>query len=375
MNGILISFCNVSPPDFVLGAYNYENDRFHWIETASLAPGSGGATGIAAARGHYWVVKQAIESSIVRLDAEFKPAAVYSLPASRDAHSLVPFDDGFLIADTLRNCVNFARLTDDGSAIVEAEFWRHCPADDKDEAHVNSICQANGEVYVSLFGEKPASGWQSSQKGKILNITTGEVICGDLQHPHTLVLHRGDIYWLESKAGLLHKYTPGGKHEVILHLNGYVRGLLFDDEFIYIGASAVRRKSRSTGTLNQLASGNPDDYHCWIYRVSQHTGAVQRRSLTGFGAEIYDLYPIPFMPREASEFSSAYALAGRLWRIEDDRAALQKRLEDCHNELLSSRAEHDQLNHEFLHVRADLDHVLGTVWWRLRATARRFLRR
>jgi hypothetical protein len=375
MRGVLVSFCNISPTDFILGAYDFENDYFQWIDATSVAPGSGGATGITVANGHYWVIQQAISSSVIKLDAEFKAAAAYPLPVSRDAHSLTSFNGGFLVADTLRNCVNFARLTDDGSAFVESEFWRQCQSNDKDEAHVNSICDVNGEVYVSFFGEKPANGWQSSQNGKILNINSGEVICDSLQHPHTLVLSCGDIYWLESKAGLLHKYTPGGKHEVMLRLDGYLRGLVFEDDFIYIGASAVRRKSRSTGTLNQIISGNPDEFHCWIYRVSQKTGAVERRNMTGFGAEIYDLYPVPVMPFEMSKFSSAYALASRLWRMEDDSVAWQTRFQQRESELLKLHGKCEQQENELIRIRAELDHILGTLWWRIRATAGRFLRR
>jgi hypothetical protein len=374
MRAVLVSFCNVSPSDFILGAYDFENDTFLWIDTTSVAPGSAGATGIAVANEHYWVMRQTLPSSIIKLDDQFKATAVYFLPISRDAHSLMSFNGGFLVADTGRNCVNFARLSDDGSTIVESEFWRQCQSNDKDEMHVNSMCAVSREVYVSFFGERPANGWQSSQKGKIVNIHTGEVVCDNLQHPHTLVLWYGDIYWLESKAGQLHKYTPGGKHKVTLQLDGYLRGLVFDDDFIYIGASAVRRKSRSTGTLNQIASDNPDNFHSWIYRVSQRTGEVERRNMTGFGAEIYDLFPVPAMPVETTEFSSAYSLADRLWRLEDDCEAWQKRTQQCESELPLLHGKNELLENELIRVKAELDHIRGTVWWRIRAIAGRYLR-
>jgi hypothetical protein len=375
MSVLLVSFCNVSPSDFILGAYDFENGRFQWIDTASVAPESAGATGIAVENEHYWIVRQAVHSSIVKLDAQLKATAVYPLPVSRDAHSLMSFDGGLLVADTQRNCVNLARLSDDRSAVVETEFWRQCQSNDKDEMHVNSICVLNGEVYVSFFGKRPVAGWQSSLQGKIVNINTGEVICDDLQHPHTLLLWSGDIYWLESKVGRLYKYTPGGKYEVILQLEGYLRGLVFDGDYIYIGASAIRRKSRSTGTLNQIASENPDNFHSWIYRVSQRTGNVERRNMTGFGAEIYDLFPIPAMPFQIPEFSSSYALASRLWRLEDDCEARQKRIQQCESDLSLLQGKKELLENNLFQARAELDHILGTYWWRIRATAGRILRR
>ena len=97
--------------------------------------------------------------------------------------------------------------------------------------------------------------------------------------------------------------------------------------------------------------------------------------MTGFGAEIYDLYPIPAMPLEVSEFSSAYALASRLRRMEDDSGAWQTRVEQCERELSELHGKCEQLEHEHLRTRAELDHILGTLWWRIRATAGRLLRR
>ncbi|MGD0655472.1 MAG: DUF4915 domain-containing protein [Thermoguttaceae bacterium] len=372
MKGLLVSFCNVSPFDFILGAYEFENDNFQWIKMDPLVTNCIGATGIAIAKGHYWVVWQGRGSSIIKLDANFKATAVYPLPISRDVHSILPYDGGFLVADTFRNCVNLARVSENDSTIVESEFWRQCNSVDKDEIHLNSVCNLNGETYISCFGDKPADGWQSSRMGKIININTGEVVCDRLEHPHTLFSWRGGIYWLESKTGLLHKYTPGGKHEVLMQLDGYVRGLVFDDDFIYIGASALRRFSRSTGTLNNIASDKPDDFHCWIYRVSQRTGKIERRNLTSYGAEIYDLFLVPNMPLEMSGSSNGYASAERLWRIEDDfRAREQKLQQSLHayeEELRQCKLKLEELGREHELVQAELESLRRSTWVRIRTT-------
>jgi hypothetical protein len=387
MSYLLVSFCNTIPSHFILGVYDFENAFFQWIDTTGFEPECGGATGIAIAEGHYWIVRQAIFSDILRLDANFKALKCYPLSISKDAHSLIPFDGGFLIADTLHNGVNLARLSPDGSGFVSTPYWSQYRSD-KDEIHVNSICTLNGEVYVSFFGEKPGNGWATTQTGQIINITTGEVICDKLQHPHTLLTWSGAIYWLESKTGILHRYTPGVKHETLLHLDGYVRGLAFDDDFIYIGASAARRHSRSMGTLNKIASRNPDDFCCWIYRVSQKTGDVERHNLTCYGSEIYDLLSLSSLPFGLSRNMSIDAVTRRLQQFEDvlhDRTdALQQcsdslqqcnnSLQQCSNSLQQCQDERSQLSSENAVLQAELARIHRTKWWRCRAFADRFLR-
>jgi hypothetical protein len=381
MKSLLVSFCNVKPPDFVLGAYEFENDCFQWIKLAPSVTDCLGATGIAVANGHYWVVWQAERSSIIKLNSDFKVDAVYPLPISRDAHSILPCDGGFLIADTQRNCVNIARVPGNGRPVIESELWRQCNINDKDQLHINSVCSLNGEIYVSCFGDRPENGWQSSQSGKIININTGEVVCDNLQHPHTLVSRSGAVYWLESKTGLVHKYTPGEGHETLMKLDGYVRGLAFDGDLMYVGASALRRHSRSMGTANKIISDNPDDFYCWIYRVSLGAGKIDRRNLTAYGNEIYDLFLAHDAPLEISRASSGYAVTDRLWRIEDDCHAhndkLQQALIACQDELrrckpaLDGRAEATSGGSR--RIRAELERIYGTVRRRTCAIAGGFL--
>ena len=186
MGCLLVSFCNVSPDDFALGAYEFETSNFQWVQVAPVLVDSRGVTGIAKLDKCYWVVEQHDRASIVKLDADFRVLGVWSLPISRDSHSIAPYNGGFLIADTAHNRINFAKMADDGSAFVESEFWRYGASAEKDDVHLNSVCVLNGEAYISCFGEKPADGWLSAEEGKVVNITTGEVVCDKLQHPHTL---------------------------------------------------------------------------------------------------------------------------------------------------------------------------------------------
>ena len=358
MQGLLVTFCNSWPPDMILGLFDFENERFQWIPTTTVAGGIDGATGITFADDHYWIVLQTIQPGILNMDAKYHQIQHIPLPISRDAHSLVPHDGGFLIADTGRNCLNSVQLPDDTSSVVETEFWRQHPTDQEDKVHINSMCHLNGDLYVSFFGDKLKDQRASSRDGQVVNISTGEIVCNHLLQPHSLLPYAGSVYWLESKRGNLYKYTPGGRSEAILHLSGYLRGLVIDDDFIYIGASAERRYSRSTGALNVPLSKNPDDKCCWLYRVSQKTGKVCRYNFTPFGNEIYDLFPLSDIPVEMDDHSAKNATVQRLWRIEDSMFMYAqpfiKKLEQAQKELT---------------------YIQGTRWWRTRTYTKQLLQK
>src|SRR5439155_16388184 len=125
-DGLLITFCNLSPRGLGLGIAGLpaveptgEEDelrpvrRFQW---AGLLAGSGqpvlGATGLIALNSEYWCVVQLASggSALLNLDAELGLMGAYGLPLSGDAHSLIPFDSGFLVNDTKHNRVNYVKV-------------------------------------------------------------------------------------------------------------------------------------------------------------------------------------------------------------------------------------------------------------------------
>jgi len=170
---------------------------------------------------------------------------------------------------------------------------------------------------VSLFGPKPEGGWGTANQGKVVDVTANRVICEGLAHPHTVTAIEGAIWWLESKAGRIHKFTESEGHTVFLDLPGYLRGLACDGSFLYVGASAKRRTSRSTGVAMEV--GKDDELHSWLYKVALKSKEVERRRMTLWGSEIYDLAIVdPAHPMPWSGVQPMGAGIERIWAFEDE---------------------------------------------------------
>jgi GT2 family glycosyltransferase len=328
----MISFCNVFPRGLSLGIFDFDTADFKWVDLSSIDVEEkiAGVTGLCfyknrSTRYCFSTQSENAISALVTLDKDFNLDKIYRLSETHDAHSLVPFEDGLLITHTRGNRINRIQLGGDYDAnLCESEYWRY--SDEQiDNVHVNSVAVVDNEVYVSLFGTKPKEGWKYARSGKIINISSNRVVCDNQFHPHSLLDIDGTLYWLESGTGKVFRYTETEGLEVVMKLPGYLRGITYDDKNFYIASSAARQQSRSTGTLN-VAPSNPDDMHSWIYRISREDLKVERRELTFFGAEIFDLVLLD----DKIQFDAHWAkdptapVLRRLWRYDQEYLNLKE---------------------------------------------------
>jgi GT2 family glycosyltransferase len=329
----MISFCNVFPHDLALGIFDFDTADFRWVDLSSIHGNEkiAGITGLSFYKNRsmrYWFTTQSenSRSALVTLDKGFNLDKIFRLSETRDAHSLVPFEDGLLITDTQGNRINRIQLggNDDANFSCESEFWRY--SDEQiDKVHVNSVAVVDSEVYVSLFGTKPKEGWRNARSGKIINISKNRLICNNLFHPHSLLNIDGILYWLESGTSKVFRFSETEGREVVMRLTGYLRGITHDDKYIYVASSAARQQSRSTGTLN-VPPSNPDDMHSWIYRINREDLKVEKQKLTLFGAEIFDLVllddKIQFEVQPATDPTTP--VLQRLWKHDQEYLDLKE---------------------------------------------------
>ena len=283
--------------------------NFRWVELSTAVGGPViGATGLTESGGDYWCIAQVPgvgASALVHLNALLEPVGAYALASTADGHSLIPFDGGLLVTDTLHNRVNHIEVAEDGSGITETVFWS-ASDESEDVVHLNSIAAIGDDVFVSLFGPRGPTGWLSAMSGMVVHVNQKEPVCTDLYHPHSLQSFDGSLYWLESRRGLIHAYSEAVGHEIVGSARGYLRGLAVTKDYFYVGASAARSRSRSTGTPNVVHSTDWSDFHSWIYRIDRKTLHQERWVLTPFGTEPFDLLGASFsMPSEIPEATSA----------------------------------------------------------------------
>ncbi|MBI2955193.1 MAG: DUF4915 domain-containing protein [Chloroflexi bacterium] len=295
---------------------------------------------------------------LLKIDRSLSVRHAWRLEETRDAHSLVPFEGGLLVNDTFGNRIMWIEMPSDGQAPREVEYWRYCDAQ-VDAAHVNCVSHLNGQVFVSMFGEKPEDGWAHARGGKIVNITTNEAIAEGVFHPHSLIRVGEALYWLESNGGRIHRFSDRAGHEIVGELEGYLRGMAHDGEYLYIAASAVRRRSKSTGNTNKLGPVTPSELNSWIYRTRLDSlgREAEKRRLTSLGAEIYDLLLLGNDTCVGADEEEIDPVVQRVWRVEDQYINAVSELE----QLAGIRADRDRALEQLAEMRADRDRGLEQI--------------
>lgn len=317
MSQILVSFCNVFPRGLALGIYDYEKEKFGWIGSSAIPENIMGVDGISKSNDKYYVITQLYQggaSGLSVFNRHLQFERNYNLVEANDAHSLISYGNGFLVTDTGKNRIIKIQTENDSDKITETEFWRYND-DGKDTAHVNSIGMIGKSIFVSLFGTKLSNDWREVKSGKVIDISTNTVIADNLYHPHSLTAVDETLYWLESGNGTIHKYSKKKGHEIFLKLEGYLRGMTFDEKFFYVASSGRRRKSRSTGVPNISQSNDRNESRSWIYRINKKNRSFERKELTPYGIEIYELLSL-----EEKYDMTRYEnpITQRMWKYEDD---------------------------------------------------------
>lgn len=171
----------------------------------------------------------------------------------------------------------------------EQSFWRPEPNGVKDDVfHINCIYEWQGDLVVSGFGKKTGSEeWNSARNGFIYNISKNETVVSGIEHPHSFAVVDDKLAYCASRERKL-CFTSDKR---TVEFPGYARGLCVVDNKIFVGTSASRKKSKSTGKLNK--SLGIDGGECTVSRINADTLQIEQTiSLRKFAEEIYEFLPL-----------------------------------------------------------------------------------
>lgn len=185
-------------------------------------------------------------------DALYMPRATYHT-GPLDIHDLSFGAQGKLYAvNTLFSCImevsNHYNFTD---------YWRPPFIDtlvSEDRCHLNGMALEKGKPrYVTAFNSgNTAQSWRDNpaQNGVIMDVESNEIICSGLAMPHTPRLFKEELYVLLSAKGELAKIdTQSGKIETVARLDGFVRGMALQGDYLFVGISKLRQNSSAFGKL------------------------------------------------------------------------------------------------------------------------------
>lgn len=227
-----------------------------------------------------------------KYDALYMPRVTYHT-GPLDIHDLRFGKDGALFAvNTLFSCI--IQINDDFNF---SPYWTP-PFIDKlvseDRCHLNGMALENGTPkYATAFNQGNSfQSWREhiTKSGVIFDLASNEVIAGNLAMPHSPRLFGDDLYVLLSATGELVKIdVNSGKYEVIVKLEGFVRGMSLHKDYLFIGLSKLRKNSSSFAKLDFAEKAN----HSGIMVVHLPTGSIAGK-ITYLNSldEIYDVHII-----------------------------------------------------------------------------------
>ncbi len=225
-----------------------------------------------------------------KYDALFLPRLTYHTGAL-DIHDLsFGTEEKLFAVNTLFSCL----ITLDNEYNF-TPFWMPNWIDSiasEDFCHLNGMAMLDGQPkYVTAFNKgNTRQSWKKNmtQTGIVVDITTNEIICEGLAMPHTPRIFEGKLYVLLSGTGELVCIDPIKKnYNVVAKLDGFVRGMDFVDDYLFIGINKIRKKSSSFG---QIPINNKNN-QASVVAVHLPTGSiVGNMTYQNSVDEIYDIH-------------------------------------------------------------------------------------
>lgn len=228
-----------------------------------------------------------------KYDALYMPRVTYHT-GPLDIHDLsFGIDGGLFAVNTLFSCI--IKIDDDYNF---SPYWTP-PFIDKlvseDRCHLNGMALKNGiPKYATSFNQgNSIQSWREhiTTSGAVFDLETNEVVVGNLPMPHTPRLFGDDLYVLLSATGeLIQIDINNGKYEVIVKLDGFVRGMSLHKDYLFIGLSKLRKNSSTFGKLDFAEKAK----HSGIVVIHLPTGSIAGK-ITYLNSldEIYDVHIIP----------------------------------------------------------------------------------
>lgn len=190
-----------------------------------------------------------------KYDAMYMPRLTYHT-AGLDLHDVhfgqIDGNEKLFAVNTLFSCI--ASIDDDNSF---TPYWKP-PQINKmesiDACHLNGMALINGiPKYATSFNQgNTAQSWRDNllETGTLYDIENNDVILDKLAMPHSPKMINGELYLLQSATGELIRVNPETKSsEVIYTFKGFVRGMAFHNDYLFVGLSKLRKNSSTFAKL------------------------------------------------------------------------------------------------------------------------------
>lgn len=230
-----------------------------------------------------------------RYDALYMPRLTYHT-AGLDIHDLCFGRENRLYAvNTLFSCI-----VEIDAAFNFVPVWMPPQIDalvSEDRCHLNGMAMKDGRPkYATAFNRGNSAGsWRENitKTGVVYDIESNEVIAEGLPMPHSPRLYNGELYVLLSATGELARIdNQNGGYEVVASPGGFVRGMAFYGDYLFIGLSKLRKNSSTFAKLDFAEKAN----RAGVAVVHLPTGSLAGEILYQTSVdEIYDVHMLPHL--------------------------------------------------------------------------------
>lgn len=297
VESFLVSFCNVRDRKKPCLAVVSSDGSVEWIRSSARVTPLG-FTGLARWRDLVCVCVQGGKknSRFVMLDPERGFARVRGpmgkeTPLPGAPHSVCSDGEYLYFADTGVDSIYRAFFDERTRRWDVSRAWTMPGSEGtSDTNHLNGITMVGHDPYISAFRHRGGGAWSEADDCFIYDVRRNRYVIKNLKHPHSLLARDGVLWTCDSREGRL----VSEQGEEIRFPSDYLRGLFFDDSYVYAASSKRRQFSASRGVPETFRAYKGT---CAIYR--RGAGHNERWGepelvvdLSEERNEIYDLLPL-----------------------------------------------------------------------------------
>ena len=185
-------------------------------------------------------------------DAMYLPRATYHTNPL-DIHDLVWVNKELYAVNTMFSCI--VKIDDRFSftPVWQPSFISKIVSEDR--CHLNGMVTINDTLkYATAFSQSDSPrGWRKDlmHTGVLINIESNKIVLDNLAMPHSPRWFNEHVYIALSGEGKIIRYNPiTNKREEVIQLKGFLRGMAFLENYLFVAHSKVRKESSSFGQLN-----------------------------------------------------------------------------------------------------------------------------
>lgn len=192
-------------------------------------------------------------------DALYLPRATYYC-GETDIHDLHFGKGGLWAVNTKFSCISSYDINYSFTPRWKPPFITSLTPEDR--CHLNGMATINNvPAFVTALGKtNTKGGWRENitKGGILMKVPSGEIILDNLAMPHSPRIINKELFLLLSATGELIKCDVERKaYEVIFKVSGFIRGMAFYKNYLFVGLSKVRKSSK---TFSKLPVSEMSDY-------------------------------------------------------------------------------------------------------------------